>query len=49
VRRRPELWYGAEVGTNPLGLAPANWPEHHDGLGTVPETWETWRRFWGGE
>jgi ketosteroid isomerase-like protein len=49
VRRRHELWYGAEVGTNPLGLAPANWPEHHDGLGTVPETWETWRRFWGGE
>jgi uncharacterized protein (TIGR02246 family) len=49
VRRRHELWYGAEVGTNPLTLAPANWPEHHDGLGTVPETWETWRRFWGGE
>ena len=49
VRRRHELWYGAEVGTNPLGLAPANWPEHHDGSGTVPETWETWRRFWGRE
>jgi ketosteroid isomerase-like protein len=46
VRRRHELWYGAEVGANPLTLAPANWPEHHDGIGTVPETWETWRVFW---
>ena len=46
VRRRHELWYGAEVGSNPLMLAPANWPEHHDGIGTVPEIWETWREFW---
>jgi ketosteroid isomerase-like protein len=46
VRRRHELWYGAEVGVNPLTLPPANWPEHHDGMGTVPEIWETWRAFW---
>jgi ketosteroid isomerase-like protein len=46
VRRVHQLWYGAEVGVNPLGLAPANWPEHHDGMGTVPECWETWRAFW---
>jgi ketosteroid isomerase-like protein len=46
VRRRHELWYGAEVGINPLTLPPANWPEHHDGMGTVPEIWETWRAFW---
>jgi uncharacterized protein (TIGR02246 family) len=46
VRRRHELWYGAEVGVNPLGLEPANWPEHHDGIGTVPGIWETWREFW---
>ena len=46
VRRRHELWYGAEVGVNPLTLPPANWPEHHDGMGTVPECWETWRSFW---
>lgn len=46
VRRRHELWYGAEVGINPLTLPPANWPEHHDGMGTVPEIWETWRDFW---
>ena len=46
VRRVHRLWYGAEVGVNPLGLAPANWPEHHDGLGTVPECWDAWRAFW---
>jgi len=46
VRRRHELWYGAEVGVNPLTLPPANWPEHHDGMGTVPEIWNTWKEFW---
>jgi uncharacterized protein (TIGR02246 family) len=46
VRRRHELWYGAEVGVNPLTLPPANWPEHHDGLGTVPEVFPTWKDFW---
>ena len=46
VRRRHELWYGAEVGVNPLTLPPANWPEHHDGMGTVPEIWDTWKEFW---
>lgn len=46
VRRIHELWYGAEVGVNPLTLAPANWPEHHDGMGTVPEVFPTWRGFW---
>lgn len=46
VRRIHELWYGAEVGVNPLTLAPANWPEHHDGMGTVPEVFPTWREFW---
>ncbi len=46
VRRRHDLWYGAEVGVNPLTLPPANWPEHHDGTGTVPDLFPTWRRFW---
>jgi hypothetical protein len=46
VRRRHELWYGAEVGMNPLGLEPANWPERHEGWGTVPESWESWKVFW---
>ena len=47
VRRRHELWYGAPVGVNPLTLPPANWPEHHDGIGTVPESFDTWKAFWG--
>ncbi len=46
VRRRHRLWYGAEPGVNPLTLPPAHWPEHHDGMGTVPEQWPTWRAFW---
>jgi hypothetical protein len=46
VRRIHELWYGLEVDPNPLDQEPANWPLHHDGLGTVPESWPTWRDFW---
>ena len=46
VRRIHELWYGAEVGTNPLKLPPANWPEHHEGSGTLPESFATWGPFW---
>jgi hypothetical protein len=46
VRRVHQLWYGAEVGVNPLTLPAANWPQHHDGLGTLPEEWSTWRSFW---
>ena len=45
VRRVHELFYGAEVGLNPLTLPPANWPEHHDGMGTLPEKWDTWQAF----
>ena len=48
-RRVHELFYGAEVGVNPLGLEPANWPASHDGRGTRPEGWETWQRFWAHE
>lgn len=46
VRRKHLLWYGAEVGENPLDLPPARWPEHHTGKGTLPETWDTWQKFW---
>jgi len=41
ARRQHLLWYGREVGTSPLGLAPARWPEHHTGWGE-PETWPRW-------
>jgi ketosteroid isomerase-like protein len=46
VRRRHLLWYGSDVGANPLALPPARWPEHQSGRGTLPESWETWQRFW---
>ncbi len=46
VRRNHLLWYGAELGQNPLGLPPANWPASHTGRGTLPESWESWKRFW---
>jgi len=49
VRRRHLLWYGAELGESPLGLPPANWPEHHTGKGELPEAWPTWSDFWGRE
>jgi hypothetical protein len=49
VRRRHLLWYGAELGQSPLGLPPANWPEHHTGTGELPEAWPTWSDFWGRE
>jgi ketosteroid isomerase-like protein len=47
VRRKHLLWYGAELGQNPLRLPPANWPASHTGRGTLPEEWESWRKFWG--
>jgi len=45
-RRRHLLWYGREVGTSPLDLPPANWPEHHTGTGELPQEWQSWRTFW---
>ena len=47
VRRRHQLFYGAEVGTDPSVLPPANWPEHHAGLGTLPYSEPTWQEFHG--
>lgn len=50
VRRVHLLWYGIEHGpgsaANPLALAPANWPEKHAGKGTIPESLQSWKRFW---
>ena len=47
ARRVHLLWYGAEVGENPLTLPPTNWPQNHTGKGTLPESWQTWQTFWG--
>jgi ketosteroid isomerase-like protein len=46
VRRRHDLWYGVEVPTNPLRLAPANWPASSVGSGTVPGLFPSWQAFW---
>jgi ketosteroid isomerase-like protein len=48
ARRKHLLVYGAELGTNPLTLAPAEWPKHQTGRGSVPWSLETWQRFWRG-
>ena len=45
VRRIHRLFYGAEVGENPLTLGPANWPANHTGLGTLPWDDATWQEF----
>lgn len=46
VRREHLLWYGQPAEKSPLELDPAHWPENHSGRGTLPEAWESWRRFW---
>ncbi len=46
VRRRHLLWYGSEVGANPLALEPAEWPKSQTGRGTIPDSWDTWQAFW---
>lgn len=46
VRRKHFLVYGAELGVNPLGLPPANWPQSQTGLGSHPHALESWQRFW---
>lgn len=46
VRRRHLLWYGRDIGTSPIGLSPANWPESQTGTGELPHDWPTWRTFW---
>jgi len=46
VRRKHLLVYGAELGTNPLTLAPANWPAHQTGMGSHPDALPTWQSFW---
>lgn len=48
VRRRHQLFYGVALERNPLDQPPADWPENHDGLGTLPYADESWQRFWEG-
>lgn len=43
VARRHELWYGVETAEHPFDQEPADWPTHHDGLGTVPYGEPSWQ------
>lgn len=47
VRRQHLLVYGLEQPSSPLAQPPADWPKHHHGRGTLPESLATWRQFWG--
>lgn len=47
THRRHLLVYGAELGENPLGLKPAQWPKRQTGMGSVPHDLPAWKRFWG--
>ena len=45
VRRKHLLWYGVVLPYNPMEQPPAEWPKRQIGRGTVPDCWESWRRF----
>lgn len=46
VRRKHELFHGVAAPTNPREQPPANWPASTHGVGTAPESFPTWPRFW---
>jgi hypothetical protein len=48
VHRTHELWYGVETAERPLDQRPAEWPTHHDGVGSLPYDEPTWKAFWAG-
>ena len=45
VRRNHQLWYGVVLPYDPMDQPPAEWPKRQIGRGTVPQCWESWRRF----
>jgi len=47
TRRRHFLWLGwRHDETDPLGQAPADWPERQIGLGSIPYDDPSWQEFW---
>jgi ketosteroid isomerase-like protein len=46
TRREHLLWHAREVGTSPLGLEPATWPQDQVGTFELPRIWPTWGAFW---
>ena len=49
VRRLHLLWHAREVGTSPLGLPSATWPDDHIGKYELPERWPSWGAFWASD
>ena len=45
-RRKHLLFYGAHFGVNPLDVPKSGWPELTTGRGSVPESFESWQKFW---
>ena len=45
VGRRHELFYGITTSESPHDQAPADWPQHSVGVGTLPFRLDTWQRF----
>jgi SnoaL-like protein len=43
--RKHLLFYGAKLGESPLGLQPADAAELTRGIGSMPQAWESYRRF----
>lgn len=49
TRRRHLLWHAREVGTSPVDLPAATWPDDQIGKFELPEEWPTWGAFWAEE
>lgn len=49
TRRRHLLWHAREVGTSPIGLPAATWPDDKIGKYELPEASPTWGAFWATE
>lgn len=45
-KRRHLLFYGAELGQNPMDLPPADKMELTDGKGSMPQIWPSYQKFW---
>jgi uncharacterized protein (TIGR02246 family) len=46
ARRQHLLWHARPVGTSPIGLADATWPQDQVGHFELPEDWPSWGAFW---
>jgi hypothetical protein len=43
--RKHLIWFGVETAERPFAQPPANWPERHVGVGTLPGDFPSYRRF----